>query len=135
MLDRVDDLRPLGLVLFLVQEASVPKFLELPELGGWITPCLRRSRAKEPVSALNCTACFRASRTAVLPSSPTVCTVPSLKMTMASAVSLRASGAVAIGMTIALPQLNAEVPSVTLASAPASRPSSRELLVFVKDAM
>jgi hypothetical protein len=28
MLDRVDDLRPLGLVLFLVQEASVPKFLE-----------------------------------------------------------------------------------------------------------
>jgi hypothetical protein len=27
------------------------------------------------------------------------------------------------------------VPSVTLASAPASRPSSRELLVFVKDAM
>src|SRR6267154_3064956 len=40
-LDRFNDLSSLGLVLFLTQQASIPKFLELPEPGRRITPGFR----------------------------------------------------------------------------------------------
>jgi hypothetical protein len=39
-LDGIDDLSPLGLVLFLAQQARVTKFLELPELDARVTPGL-----------------------------------------------------------------------------------------------
>ncbi len=40
-LDRLDDLGPLGLVLFLAQQARIPKFLELPEPDSRVTLRIR----------------------------------------------------------------------------------------------
>src|SRR5215472_7465710 len=68
-----------------------------------------------PARALNCTTCFWASRTARLPSSGTVWTVPSAKTTAASALVFVASPVSPIGRNIARPGLQACEPSVTIA--------------------